>query len=323
MRRREFLIGMPVLLVALPLAAWSQSRPLPRVGIVGSIGPGAVDALKEGLREAGLVENQSIVIFGGPGNFDRAAVTAAVSDLIAKQVDVIFASGFLGSQIAKDATSSIPIVSVSADPVGGGIVDNLARPGGNVTGLSIIGPEATGKRLDILSRIIPGLRRVAVLYNPDDSNTVVGLSRKAADVAVEKLKLDLQMLAARAEDEFAGVFAKAVQANAQAVMVTPNPVLDIGGRRIAELELQHRLPVISYNETYPKAGGLISYGTIVREVYKRGAYYVSRILAGARPADLPVEQPTKFNLVINLKRAKALDLKMPDTLLASADEVIE
>ena len=321
MRRREFLIGMPVLLVGLPLAARCQSRPLPRVGIVGSIGPKAVDALKDGLREAGLVENQSIVIFGGPGNFDRAAVTAAVSDLIAKQVDVIFASGSLGAQIAKDATTSIPIVSVTSDLVAAGFVESLARPGGNVTGLNILGYDGIGKRLEILSQIIPGLARVAFLYNPDDA--LSALSRESAEAATARLGVKLQMVTAHADSEFAQAFVTAVQASAQAMVIAPNPVLDFGGSRMAELELQQKLPVISYNETYPRTGGLISYGPIVRDVYKRGAYYVSRILAGARPADLPVEQPTKFNLVINLKRAKALDLKIPDALLASADEVIE
>jgi len=322
MRRRAFLGGIFVAVAAVPQRGWSQSKRLPTIGIVGSIGAGAVDALKAGLRDAGFVEGQSMVIIGGPGNFDRAAVTAAVSDLIARQVDVIFVSGLLASQIAKNMTTSIPIVSITADPVGGGIVNDLAHPGGNVTGLSIIGQEAIGKRLGILSRIIPGLQRVAALYNPDDGNAVE-LARGSADAAATKLRLDLAMVPARDEGEFAGAFAAALQSKAQALIITPNPVLDFGGPRIAALELEHKLPVISYNETYPKAGGLISYGTVVREVYRRGAYYVSRILAGAKPADLPVEQPTKFNLVINLLRAKVLDVTIPDDLLASANEVIE
>lgn len=323
MRRRAFLGGIFVSAAAVPQRGWSQSKRVPKIGIVGSIGPGAVDALKAGLRDAGFVEEQSIVIIGGPGNFDRAAVTDAVTDLIARQVDLIFASGLLASQIAKDATTSIPIISVTADPVGGGIVNDLARPGGNVTGLSIVGQEAIGKRLEILSRIIPGLQRVAALYNPDDSSAVVELAHKSADAAAAKLALELTMVPARDEGEFAGAFAAALHAKAQALMITPNPVLDFGGPRIAALELEHKLPVISYNETYPKAGGLVSYGTVVREVYRRGAYYVSRILAGAKPADLPVEQPIKFSLVINLVRAKMLDVKIPDDLLASANEVIE
>jgi putative ABC transport system substrate-binding protein len=321
MKRRAFLTGISATLAAWPRATWSQNKRLPKLGIVGSIGPGAVEALKAGLREAGLIEGQSIAILGEAGRFDKTAVNAVISDLIAKQVDVIFASGTLATQAAREATSSIPIVSVTSDLVAGGFVESLAHPGGNITGLNILAYHAIGKRMEILNQLIPAIARVAILYNPDD--TLNALSEASAEAAAARLNIKLQMLASRAESDFAEAFVAAVQANVQAVVVAPNPVLDIGGRRIAELELQYKLPVISYNQTYPRAGGLISYGSVVGEVYKRGAYYIARILAGAKPADLPVEQPTKFNLVINLQRARALDLKIPDTLLASADEVIE
>lgn len=317
-----FFAGLGAAVVALPRAALPQAQSLPKVGIVGSIGPGAVESLKEGLRAAGLVEGKTIVILGGPASAaGRDAVTRMVADYVAKPVDVIFASGSLATEIAKAATTAIAIVSVSGDPVGAKFVESLAHPGGNVTGLSIAASDAVGKRLEIFTRIAPDLERIAILFNPDDTSSE--LLQQAAIAAAVKLNLHLTMLAVHSESEFSEAFAAASLAKAQAMSLMPNPVLDVAGRRIAELELLHKLPVIGFNETFPKFGGLMSYGPIVRELYKRGGYYISRILAGAKPSELPIEQPTKFNLVINLKTAQALDVKMPDTLLASADEAIE
>jgi putative ABC transport system substrate-binding protein len=209
----------------------------------------------------------------------------------------------------------------STNPVGLGFVASLARPGGNITGLSLLGPEVAGKRLELLKDIVPGIAKVAVLWNPDDP--AAQFSLKETQAAAEALKVNLQILETRDVDAFDGAFLAATREGAAGVILLPAPLMSRNAGRIANLAMQSRLPTLFYSEDSVKAGGLISYGASLIAIHRRGAYFVDRILKGANPADLPVEQPTKFELVINLKTAKAIGLELPATLLALADEVIE
>jgi len=234
---------------------------------------------------------------------------------------LIFASGAVAGRTAKDATSTIPIVCLTGDLVEPGLVQSLASPGGNVTGISILTAEASAKRLELLKQLVPALERVAAFYNVADPTAA--LSLKPTEAAAKKLQLTVEALGVRGESDFGNAFAAAMQARVQAIALTSNPLFDIAGRQIAELALQNKLATISFANTFPKVGGLASYGPDILASYRHAAYFISRILNGARPTELPVEQPTKFSLGINLNTARTLDIQVPDILLASADEVIE
>ncbi|WMT75718.1 ABC transporter substrate-binding protein [Bradyrhizobium sp. Ash2021] len=324
MRRREFieLAGLTSVWAARPFAAIAQSKAIARIAIIGSLGQNAIDALKDGLREFGLVDGETIIIVGSPASAaSPEAVSTTVSDLISQKINLIFASGALAGRIAKDATSTIPIVCLTGDLVGAGLVQSLASPGGNVTGISILTAEASAKRLELLRLLVPTLERVAALFNIADPTAA--LSLKPIEVAATKLQLTIEALGVRGESDFRNAFAAAIAARAQAIALTSNPLFDIAGSQIAELALQNKLATISFADTFPKVRGLISYGPNILASYHHAAYFISRILRGARPKDLPVEQPTKFTLGINLNTARALDIRVPDGLLASADEVIQ
>jgi len=321
MRRRDFmsLVGATA---ACTFPAIAQSNAIPRLAMIGSFGQGAIDALKEGLRQFGFFDGKTIIIVGRPASAaSPQAVSKMVSNLISQRIDVIFASGALAGKIAKDATSTIPIVCLTGDLVGAGIVQSLASPGGNVTGISFLTTEASAKRLELLKQLVPALKRVAAFYNIADPTAP--LSLKPMEAAATKLQLTIEALRVRGDSDFSNAFASAIAARAQAIALTSNPLFDIAGSQIAELALQNKLATISFADSFPKVGGLISYGPNIRASYHHAAYFVSRILHGARPADLPVEQPTKFSLGINLTTARALDIKVPDAFLAAADEVIE
>jgi putative tryptophan/tyrosine transport system substrate-binding protein len=317
MRRREF-IGLIGGATAWPLAAHAQSKAIPKLAIIGSLGQLTVDALKAGLREFGWVDGETIAILGGPA---ATVEPEAVSNLVTQKVDVIFASGALAGRMAKDATSTIPIVCLTGDLVGAQLVESLASPGGNITGISLLTAEEGPKRLELLRQLVPALERVAVFYNVEDP--AAALSLKPMETAATKLRLAVEALGVRRESDFGNAFAAAMKAKAQAVALTSNPLFDIAKSQIAELALQNRLATISFSNVFPKAGGLASYGPDILASYNHAAYFISRIMNGARPAELPVEQPTKFGLCINLKTATALNIGVPDMLLASADEVIE
>jgi putative ABC transport system substrate-binding protein len=321
MRRREF-IGLIGGATVLPLAAYAQSKAIPRIAIIGSLGQNSVNALKEGLRGFGLVDEATIIVVGGPATtVTPEAVSAAVSNLISQKIDVIFAPGALAGRTAKDATSTIPIVCLTGDLVGARLVQSLASPGGNITGISLLTAEASAKRLELLRQLVPALERVTAFYDVDDPTAA--LSLKPMETAATKLQLTVEALGVRGESDFGNAFAAAMKARAQAIALTSNPLVDITGRQIAELALQNKLATISYSNSFPKVGGLVSYGPDILASYSHAAYFISRILNGAKPAELPVEQPTKFSLGINLNTARALDIQVPDILLASADEVIE
>jgi putative ABC transport system substrate-binding protein len=237
-------------------------------------------------------------------------------------VDVIVAGSAPAPEAAQRATSTIPIVmAIHVDPVGSGLVASLAKPGKNVTGVSTLGPELVGKRLQLLKEAVPGISRVAVLSNPTD--TTQALLLRDARVAARSLKVHLQVLEARAPSDLAGAFSAMTKERAGGVIIITSSMFYDQRTRIAELAARSRLPAIYSVKDYAEAGGLMAYGVNLGESFRRAATYVDKILKGARPADLPVEQPTKFDLVINLKTAKALGLTIPLSLLLRADQVIE
>ena len=305
-----------------PFAAIGQSKAIARIAIVGSLNQTAINVFKDGLREFGFVEGETIIILGSPASAaSPEEVSKSVSNFISQKIDLIFASGAVAGRTAKGATSTLPIVCLTGDLVGAGLVQSLASPGGNVTGISILTAEASAKRLELLKLLIPALERIAAFYNVADPTAA--LSLKPTEAAAKELQLTVEALGVRGESDFRNAFAAAIEARAQAIALTSNPLFDIAGSQIAELALQNKLATISFADSFPKVGGLISYGPNIMGSYRRAAYFVSRILRGDKPADLPVEQPAKYNLGINLKTARALHISVPNALLAFADEVIE
>jgi len=278
-------------------------------------------ALRQGLSELGYVDGQTIVVEfrSAEGRIER--IPELVSELIGLNVDVFVAASSPVALAAKKATATIPIVMVAADPVGLGLVASLARPGGNVTGLSYFNEALLAKRLEMLVEFVPGLARVAVLRNP----TVTAHANfwAATDEAARKLGVALLALDVREPDDFEAAFIAAVQGNAQALIAFDDGLTIAYRTRIVALAASSRLPAIYGLREFPDEGGLISYGPNFADLTRRSATYVYKILKGAKPSDLPVEQPTKFDLVINRKTAAALGLILPHTLLARADDVIE
>jgi putative ABC transport system substrate-binding protein len=275
----------------------------------------------EGLQQLGYVEGQNIVIEGrySEGRSERLPTLAA--ELVRLKVDVIVAAAYTASA-AKGATSTIPIVMTNdADPVGNMLVASLARPGGNVTGLSTLSIDLVGKQLALLKEAMPRLSRVAVLSNPAHPHHPRSLQE--AKVAARTLKVRLQILEARAPTEFAGALSLATKESADALLVLADPWFFGERARIVELAAASRLPLLGTQTEFAAAGGLLTYGIDQRDNFRRAATYVDRILKSAKPGDLPVEQPTKFELVVNLKTAKALGLTIPPSLLQRADQVIE
>jgi putative tryptophan/tyrosine transport system substrate-binding protein len=324
MRRREFitLIGGAT---AWPLAAHGQQSSPKRVGfLLVGLSPESkeVQVFRRELRKAGYIEGRNLVLEWRSANGDYDRVPALVADLIQSNVDVMVHDSTIGSQVAKRATSTIPIVmALVLDPIGSGLVEKLKHPGGNITGLSMMATELYPKRLQLLKEINPQLTRAAVWWNPDHP-----FHPKAVELlkaAAPSLSIELSFAALRKPEQFAPVFSELTRANVQALYVVDDPIFF--AHRMVHLSLAStaRLPTIYETRRYPDAGGLLSYGADLNDLFRRAAIYVTLILGGAKPADLPVEQPTKFELVINLGTAKALGLTIPDRLLALADDVIE
>jgi putative tryptophan/tyrosine transport system substrate-binding protein len=305
-----------------------QVAKVPRIGYLGlnrAASPHLGEAFLQGLRDLGYVEGRNLVIEyrDAEGRFERLPALAA--ELVALKVDVIFAGGTPQALAVKQATKTIPIVFASlSDPVSTGLVASLARPGGNVTGLSDLTPELVGKCLEQLKQAVPGVSRAAVLWQPGafGERTEKDM-RKAAEVAARALGVRLQFVEARGPDDFDRAFSEMTRARAGALTVLPTAMFHSERRRLLDLAAKNRLPtVFPYRESVD-AGGLMAYGPNVSDLFRRAATYVDKILKGAKPADLPVEQPTKFELVINLKAAKALGLTIPASVLVRADKVIE
>jgi putative ABC transport system substrate-binding protein len=328
MRRRQFITLLGGI-AAWPLAAYAQQvGKVPRIGYLspGSASPGPLayhDEFQRGLRELGYVEGQNIVIEYrfAEGKFDRLDQLAA--ELVRLNVDIIVSVVTQASLAAKNATSTIPIVIVSvADPVGAGLVASLARPGANVTGTSAMTSEVIGKSLALLKQTVPIVSPVAVLWNPNNV-TYQGQILRETEMAAGKLGVELQTFGVRAPDDFDRSFAAITSARAASLLVLPDPLFSAYTARIAELADKSRLPAMYGLKEDVAAGGLLAYGPKYADLYRRAASYVDKILKGAKPADLPVEQPTAFEFIINLKTARALGLAIPPGVLAIADEVIE
>ena len=327
MDRRDTVLAL-LALGAAPLAAEAQQAA--KVARIGYLSPNLAssphlrDAFLQGLRDLGYGEGRNIVIEYRDAEGKRERLPALAAELVALKVDVILAEGgTLGPRVAMQATTTIPIVFAAGDPVGSGLVTSLARPGGNVTGLSALGPELVGKRLELLKQAVPGVDRVAILRQPVALGERTAMDMlKAADAAARALGVQPQFVEARDPDELARAFSDMTSARAGALTVLPANMFLREHRRLVDLAAKNRLPAVYTSRDFVDAGGLMSYGANQADLFRRAATYVDKILKGAKPGDLPVEHPTKFELVINLKTAKALGLTIPQSVLAHADEVI-
>jgi putative ABC transport system substrate-binding protein len=324
-RRREFITLLGGAAAAWPTAAKAQDPGKPAtIGILGS-GSAAwshlVSALTQRLRELGYIENRNVVIEYRWTEGRNEGYAAMAAELVGLHVDIIVALGTPAIVAARKATAVVPIVfPIASDPVGDALVGSLARPGGNVTGLSNQQPDLAGKRLEILREIIPGLSRLAVLANGHNPMSILNLGEVQA--AGPKLGLEINTLDVKRAHDIAPAIEQ-LKGRTQAIYVVGDSLVFDNQVQINTLALLARLPTMHNARGYVETGGLVSYGTSFSDLFRRAGDYVDKILKGAKPADLPVEQPTKFELVINLKTAKALGLGVPPTLLARADEVIE
>jgi putative ABC transport system substrate-binding protein len=324
-RRRQFitLLGSAALASSLfwaPSARAQQSAKLSRIGIIDD--SPIWNAFRHSLRDLGYLEGQNIAFeyrYAG-GLPDRLAWVAI--ELVRRPVDLIATFGTPPTLAAKQATTTIPIVMIGiGDPVGAGIVASYNRPGGNITGNTILGPEVAGKRLQLLKEVIPSLSRVAFLWNPDNASHPAQLAEVRGAVAT--LGIKLLPLAVRSSDEFDDAFAAMMRERPDAFLMTNDPFHQLSIGRIIDFLANNRVPGMFLTREIVVAGGFMSYGASVPDLFRRGALYAHKILQGAKPADLPIEQPVKFELVVNLKTAKAIGLTIPDVFLARADEVIE
>lgn len=327
MRRRKFFTLLGGAVAAWPLVARAQQKTMPVIGVLGtgspSVSSGPIMAFRQGLSEAGYAEGHNFAIEyrWAEGNYDRLPALAA--DLVGRKVDLIMASSPPAALAAKSATSTIPIVfRGGGDPVGAGLVASLARPGGNLTGVSFIPNELTAKRLELLSELVPRAVVIALLVNPTNSTNIERVIRDVQEAARTK-GLQLHVLKASNESEVETAFASLVQLHAGALVVGSDPFLSGQREQLVALASRHAVPAIYAWREFADAGGLISYGASLTAAYHLVGIYAGKILKGAKPSDLPVQQPTKFELVINIKTAKSLGLTVPATLLAQADDVIE
>jgi putative ABC transport system substrate-binding protein len=324
MKRRAFLALVPGSLLAAPLTAeGQQAGKVWRVGLLSSASASAAvartDAFKDGLRELGYIEGQNLAIEyrWAEGREDRLSALAA--ELVRLSVDIIVTQGTVATLVARRAKPTMPVVfAVADDPVEGGLVANLTRPAGTVTGLAVLGAEP--KRLELLREMVPRLTRIVALWNPRNASSVPEL--KATEGAARTLGMQFQSIEARDARELDGAFAAIVKQRAEAVMVLSDSMLFGQRAQIGDLATRNRLPAIAWTREFID-GLLMAYGPNVVEMYRRAATYVDKILKGAKPGDLPVEQPTKFELLINLRIAKVLGLTIPPSLLLRADQVIE
>ncbi len=327
MRRREVMLVLCSTAAAWPRALRAQQKSMPVIGFLSarsaSVSAPLVSAFRQGLRETGFTEGQNVAIEyrWADGRYDRLPALAA--DLVSRKVDLIATSGGPSSaQAAKLATATIPITFVlGTDPVELGLVASLARPGGNLTGVSMLMTELNAKRLELLSELVPQARVIALLVNPDYPGAE-GMMREVQEAA-RTTGVQILNLKARTEGEIDAAFRTLVQRHADALLIGNDPFFDGRIAQLVTLTGRYAVAAIQSGRDFPDSGGLMSYGTSLTAVYRQLGTYAGKILKGAKPADLPVQQPTRFELVINLKTAKALGLTVPQSILARADEVIE
>jgi putative ABC transport system substrate-binding protein len=325
MDRRRFLLTSLAGTLAAPLAVEAQQSGKPTIGILdlgSAAGMRRWDALREGLRDLGHVEGQTLAIEYRFAQDQTSRLPALVAELVALKVKVIVTAGTTSIRAAKDATNTIPIViTAGADPVEMGFAHSLARPGGNITGLSILGGSIIQKRLELLRQAVPQAKVAAFLLQGANPGNPVFV--RAANAAARSLGLVVHVVEVRAVTEFEAAFAEMVRTRAEALLVIEDPSFLAHAKELAVLALNRRLPTMMGTRVYVQAGALMAYGVVIEALLRRAAVYVDRILKGANPAEMPIEQPTKFDLGINLGTAKALGLTIPPSLLARADQVIE
>ena len=319
MRRREF-ISVIVGATAWPLATRAQQPSMPVVGILAETGD-VPPAFRLGVAESGYVEGKNVAFEDRFANFKRELLPQLASDLVRRKVNVIFAGTPEAVVAARNATNSIPIVALDleSDPVAKGYVKSLAHPGGNMTGMFLDLPELNGKQIGLLKEIVPRLSRIAIFGIPD----LNAAQFAATETAVRALALEAEVMEVRVADDFEPALEAARIRHAEAGILLSSPLVFIFSKQIGELALAKRLPLISLFAEFPKSGGLIAYGPNVGELFRRCGDFVAKILHGAKPSDLPIQRPERFDLVINLKTATALGLDMPTQLQQLADEVIE
>jgi putative tryptophan/tyrosine transport system substrate-binding protein len=329
MERRTFIEVIAGGLLAAPLAAEAQqAAKIARIGFLSlnlAASPHLPEAFRQGLRDLGYVEGGNVMIEYRSAEGRPERLPALAAELVALKVDVILAGGTAQALAAKQATKTIPIVFTAApDPVTDGLVTSLSRPGGNVTGLSNLALELVGKRLELVTQAVPGVSRVAVLWQPGGQGGRTGKDMlKEAEVAARALGVRLQVVEARGPEGFDRAFSDMTRARAGALTGLSGSMFFNERRRLVDLAAKNRLPAVYPLREYVEAGGLMAYGPNLADVFRRAATYVDKILKGAKPADLPVEQPTKFELIINLRTAKAIGLTIPQSLLLRADELIQ
>jgi len=326
MKRRGFIAGAGSAAVWPLIAHGRQAASVRRIGLLSPFSPTETllwnKALLRGLGDAGWIDGRNLTIEYRYAEGKNERLPELVTSLIQQKAEIIVTTVTVDTLAAKNATAEIPIVMVAVgDPVAIGIVKSLARPGGNITGLSQMTPDLSGKRLELLKQIVPQITSVAVLFNPEDPLSM--LDWKEARLSAQTLGIEVHSLEVRSTGDFDRILKEAAAARVGALVVMPAPVLFENRRLIADFAMQNRLPSTFHLREFPAVGGLLSYGVDRLDLFRRAATYVDKILKGASPADLPIEQPTKFELVVNLKTAKALGFNIPPSLLARADEVIE
>jgi len=325
-KRRKLVFALGAGAFVAPLGSFAQQPvKIARIGWLGSNSAAAsatrVDALRAGLRELGYVEGKNLVIEyrWAEDKYDRLPELAA--ELVGLKVDLIVTHGTPGTRAAKQATTAIPIVmAVSGDAVKTGLIASLARPGGNITGTSYFSPELNAKQLELLKDALPRIRRVAVLFNSGNAANATAL--EAMKGTARSLKLELQPIDVRSPADFNGAFSEMSKRSVNAVAIVDDPILISNAGVLASLAASHRIPAIGFS-AFADSGGLMGYGVNFPALFRRAAVFADKILKGAKPADIPVEQPTLFELIVNLKTAKALGIKIPQTLLQRADKIIE
>jgi putative ABC transport system substrate-binding protein len=326
MIRREFITLLGGAAAAWPLAARAQQR-MPVIGYLNSQSPDNqadyLRAFRQGLKESGYVESENVIIDYCWAENQNERLPALAADLVRRRVAVIAATGGPASESAAKATATIPIVfMVAEDPVRMGLVTSLARPDGNLTGVNFFSAELAAKRLELLRKLVPAVTRVAVLLNPAEA-TIAASNLRDVETAARAVGLQIQVFNASTSDELDAAFATIARDRPDALFISSGPFFTTRRVQLAHLATHHRIPAIHGSRFYPEVGGLISYGASVPDSQREAGVYVGRILKGAKPADLPVVQSSKFELVINAHAAKLLGLAVPPTLLAIADEVIE